>query len=285
MNTQERPWDKMYLDIVGPFPTSVRGDKYVLTCQGNLSKCVIAVPIEDITAETVARNFVVEIVLKYGIPDQVLTDQGTQFMSELFVNCCKLLRMQKLKTSVYHPESNGSLERSHKVLVEYLRCFSNKLQNDWDQWIPFACFTYNTSPHTVTKFMPYELLFGRKANIPGKLQQKPQPLYNYESLIHDIKQKFQVAWQQAKDRLQVGKIRQCEKVNKIRKCKPYEVGDLVLVYNEQRKKLDPLWKGPYEIKEIKGTNVTLNKIGTTGKKQVNTHVNRTKPYVTGSVER
>jgi hypothetical protein len=233
------------------------------------------------TAETIARNFVFDIILKYGIPDQILTDQGTQFMSELFINCCKLLQIKKLKTNVYHPETNGSLERSHKVLVEYLRCFSNKLQNDWDQWVPFACFTYNTSPHTVTKFTPYELLFGRKANIPGTLQQKPQPLYNYESLVHDIKQKFQVAWQQAKERLQVNKIKQCEKVNKTRKCKQYEVGDLVLIYNEQRKKLDPLWKGPYEIKEIKGTNVTLIKIGTTGKKQVEIHVNRTKPYVTG----
>jgi hypothetical protein len=66
----------------------------VLTCQDNLSKYIIAVPIEDITAETAARNFVVEIVLKYGIPDKILTDQGTQFMGELFVNCCKLLRIQ-----------------------------------------------------------------------------------------------------------------------------------------------------------------------------------------------
>jgi hypothetical protein len=113
------------------------------------------------------------------------------------------------------------------------------------------------------------------------LQQKSQPLYNYESLVHDIKQKFQVAWQQAKDRLQVGEIRQCEKVNKTRQCKPHEIEDLVLVYNEQRKKLDPLWKGPYEMKEIKGTNVTLNKIGTTGKTQVNTHVNRTKRMLQG----
>ena len=283
-DTQEQPWDKIYLDIVGPFSMSTRRNKYLLTCQDNLSKYIIAIPIEDISAETIAHKFVFDVILKYGIPDQILTDQGSQFMSNLFVNCCKLLQIKKLKTSVYHPETNGSLERSHKVLVEYLRCFSNKLQDDWDQWIPFACFTYNTSPHTVTKFTPYELLFGRIAKIPGMLQQKPQPLYNYENLVHEFRQKFQVAWQQAKERLQVNKVKQCEKVNKTRNCKQYEVGDLVLVYNEQRNKLDPLWKGPYEVKEINGTNVTLTKIGTTGKKQVKTHVNRTKPYVTGSVE-
>jgi hypothetical protein len=118
-DTQEQPWDKIYLDIVGPFSMSVKGNKYLFTCQDNLSKYLIAIPIEDMTAETIARNFVFDIILKYGIPDQILTDQGTQFMSELFVNCCKLLQIKKLKTSVYHPETNGSLERSHKVLVEY----------------------------------------------------------------------------------------------------------------------------------------------------------------------
>jgi hypothetical protein len=71
--------------------------------------------------------------------------------------------------------------------------------------LPIKKKKYNTSPHTATKFTPYKLLFGRKASIPGKLQQKPQLLYNYESLIHDIKQKSQVEWQQAKERLQVAK--------------------------------------------------------------------------------
>jgi hypothetical protein len=138
--------------------------------------------------------------------------------------------------------------------------------------------------HSVTKFTPYELLYGRIAKIPRILQQKPQLLYNYENLVHDFRQKLQVAWQQAKERLQVNKAKQCEKVNKNRNCKQYVVGDLVLVYNEQRNKLDSLWNGPYEVKEINGMNVTLSKLGTTGKKQIKTHVNRTKPYVTGSVE-
>jgi hypothetical protein len=105
--------------------------------------------------------------------------------------------------------------------------------------------------------------------------------------VHNIKQRFQVAWQQAKERLQVNKVKQCKKVNKSRNGKEYKVGDLVLVYNEQKKgKLDSLWKGPYEIMEIRGTKVTLSTKDTCtrGKKQWIIHVNTTKPYVTGSVE-
>lgn len=282
-DTQNEPWNKIYLDIVGPFSTSEKSNKYLLTCQDNLSKYMIAIPIENMTAEVVAKNFMNEIILKYGIPDQILTDCGTQFMSDVFISCCKLLKIKKLKTSIYHPETNGSLERSHKSLVEYLRCFSNKMQNDWDQWVPFACFTYNTSPHSITKFTPYELMFGRRANIPGQLQQEPQPLYNYESLVQSIKQKFQVTWKKAKENLHSAKVKQCEMINANRKTKQYEIGDLVLVVKEQRRKLDPLWTGPYEIKEMKDTNVTLVKIGSMGRKRYETHVNRTKPYVADTI--
>lgn len=155
------------------------------------------------------------------------------------------------------------------------------MHNDWDEWIAFACFNYNTSPHSVTKFTPYELLFGRKANLPGTLQSKPQPLYNMEDLVKDIRQKFQVSWQLAKENLEKRKQDQCQRRNEKLKSKEYKVGDLVLIFNEQRKKLDPLWKGPFEITEVKPPNITVRKLGVRNKKMMQTHINRTKPYFAG----
>jgi hypothetical protein len=70
-----------------------------------------------------------------------------------------------------------------------------------DKWLSFACFVYNTTPHTMTKYTPYEILFGRKANIPGNLQQRPVPLYNYDDLIHDIKKKLQECHEIARSNL------------------------------------------------------------------------------------
>jgi len=78
-------------------------------------------------------------------------------------------------------------------MVEYLRCFCNPGGNNWGKWLPLACFVYNTTPHTMIKYTPYELLFGRKDNIPGYLQQRPAPLYNHDDLIHDIKREIQNA--------------------------------------------------------------------------------------------
>jgi hypothetical protein len=124
-DTQFHPWDKIYLDLVDPMPLSEEGHKYILTCQDNLRKYLIAVPLFSQTAEEVSLNFLRCVILQYGIPGSIVTDQGSQFMGDLFKRLCKLLKIHKLNTSAYRPESNGSLERTHKTLIEYLRCFCN----------------------------------------------------------------------------------------------------------------------------------------------------------------
>ncbi|PNF38366.1 hypothetical protein B7P43_G08976, partial [Cryptotermes secundus] len=200
-DTKNAPWDKIYLDIVGPLPLSENGMKYILTCQDNLSKYFIAIPLQTQTAEEVANAFVKNIILLYGIPTEVVTDQGSNFMSDIFKRVCKLFKIEKICTTAYHPESNGALERTHKTLANYLRCFCDKRLNNWDEWLPFACFTYNTTPHSVTRYTPYEVLFGRNANIPGRLQRQPQPLYNFDDVVLEIKHKMQNCQQIARERL------------------------------------------------------------------------------------
>ena len=116
-------------------------------------------------------------------------------MSDLFKRLCKLLKILQLNTTAYHPESNGWLERTHKTMTEYLRCFCTSRNNDWDKWLPFACFVYNTTPHTKTKYTPYEIVFGRKGNLPGQLQQRTAPVY------HDVKHKLQMCHELARANL------------------------------------------------------------------------------------
>jgi transposase InsO family protein len=123
--------------------------------------------------------------LVYGIPTENATDQGTNFMSDAFKRICKLFKIEKINTTAYHPESNGALERMHKTLTSYLRCFCDVKTCDWDEWLPFACFAYNTTPHSVIKHTLYEL-FGRIANIPRKL---PLPLCNFNDIVLDAKKK------------------------------------------------------------------------------------------------
>jgi len=138
------------MDIVCPLTVTSEDHKYILTFQDELSKYTIAIPVSRKDAETIARVFVEEIVLKFGIPQVILTDQGSNFLSELFTNVCKLWKIKKLKSTAFHPQTNGCLQTTHRVLVEYLMCYILEDQSDWNRWLPYATFVFNTSPHSST---------------------------------------------------------------------------------------------------------------------------------------
>lgn len=279
--TPDVVFEKCALDIVGPLTETLNGNRYLLTFQDELSKYTLATPLRTQDAETVAKAFVQEVILKFGIPQVVLTDQGSNFMSEVFRNMCKLLKIKKINTTAYHPETNGALERTHRVLVEYLRCFILDDQTDWDSWIPYAIFVFNTTTHTSTKFMPHEMMFGRLPNIPGCLQkQAPEVRYNYESYIQELRSRLQSCYTRAKENLITQKERNKEYYDKSSNLQLFEVGDKVLLHNEtvrrgRSSKLDSQWLGPYVVLDSNGVNVTLQ---TRRNKVLKVHCNRLKPF-------
>jgi hypothetical protein len=101
-DTHFHPWDNLCFDIIGPM--SITGHKYILTCQDNLSKYLLASPMFSQTAEEVALHFMRYVILQFDIPSSIVTDQGTQFMGDIFRKLSKLLKIHKLNTSAYHPE-------------------------------------------------------------------------------------------------------------------------------------------------------------------------------------
>lgn len=94
--TATRPFEKIFLDIVGPVDTSLKGNSYILTIQDDLSKYSAAVPLPNHTANTIARAFVEHFVCLHGIPDSIVTDQGREFMSKIFQLVVNYLRLIKL---------------------------------------------------------------------------------------------------------------------------------------------------------------------------------------------
>ena len=157
-------------------------------------------------------------------------------------------------------------------MTEYLRCFCDSRNNYWDKWLPFACFVYNITPRTMTRYTPYEIVFGRKANLPGQLQQKTAP---NDDIVHDVKQKLQICHELARANLMKSKQRrvaqQASKVN----MPIFNKGDKALLHNEKAGKLDSLWAGPYTIYEIDPNGSTVI-IELSKKKKMKVHVNRLK---------
>ena len=82
-----------------------------------------------------------------------------------------MLRIRKIQTTAFHPESNGGLERSHRVLAEYLRHYVREDQTNWDDWIPYAVYVHNTTVHTSTAYTPFELVYRFKSEVPSALRE------------------------------------------------------------------------------------------------------------------
>ena len=277
--TAKHPFEKCALDIVGPMTETNSGNKYILTFQDNLSKFLVAIPIPQQDAETVAREFVLKIVLTFGAPAEVLTDQGSNFLSDLFKSTCRLLKIKKIQTTAFHPESNGSLERSHRVLAEYLRHYVREDQTNWDEWVPYAVYVYNTTVHTTTGYTPFELVYGFQSEVPSALREIPKVQYNYEDFLTELKGRMQSAHEVARQRLISSKEKSKEYYDKGSEDVEFKVGQKVLLFDEtvrrgRSKKLSPQYVGPYEILSVDGVNVTIKK----GRNAQKVHVNRIRPF-------
>lgn len=172
-STAEKPFDKLAIDIVGPLPITENGNRFILTAQDDLTKFSLAEPIENHESITIAKTLT-KIFTYFGIPRSILSDQGADFMSKLIKDLTTTFKTRHISTTPYHPQSNGALERSHLTLKDYLKHYIKPTQNDWDEYIPFAMFSYNTAVHASTKYTPYELLYGSKAYLPSSITQEPK---------------------------------------------------------------------------------------------------------------
>ena len=278
--TASEPFQKVSLDICGPFPLSESNNKYILTFMDDLTKFSEAIPIPNQEAATIAKHFVTQIICRHGCPQVLLTDQGKNFIGQVFKETCKILKIKKIQTSPHHPEANF-IERSHRNISEYFRSYANKSQTDWDSWIPFAMFTYNSTIHSATKYTPHELLYGYKAKMPSSLQNNSLINFNYDTLANEIKSRFKYSHQLAKENIQKNKQISKQYYDKNTKETELKVGDLVLLkdnntYKGKCKKLLPVWKGPYEIMDLPSpVNCTIMVNG----KNIIVHRNKLKPFI------
>jgi hypothetical protein len=277
--TASKPFKKCALDIVGPLPETTKGNKYILTFQDELRKFLVATPIQRQDAETVASKFVTQVILKVGIPNKILTDQRSNFLSKIFKNTCKMLKIKKLQTTAFQPESNGGLERSHSVLKEYLHHYINEDQDNWDEWVPYTVYVYNTSMHTSTGYTPFELVYGFRSSMPSALQETPSIQYNFDDFSAELKGRLQKTHQVARERLISRKEKSKEYYDRNTKETTLKVGDKVLLYDEtvrrgRSKKLSSQWLGPYEVISIDRVNATIKK----GRHRQKVHLKRLKPY-------
>jgi len=158
------------------------------------------------------------------------------------------------------------------VLAEYLRLYVNEDQTNWDEWVPFATYVYNTTVHSATGFAPFELLFGRPSVLPCVLKNPPEPQYVYDDYVSELRSRLQTFHHHAHKNLIASKSKSNEHYDKTS-------GEMNLLFDKtvrrgRSRKLRPQWIGPYTIREIDTVNATITRV----RKVTKVHVNRLKPF-------
>ena len=161
----EKPFQRIAMDIVGPLPKSSQGNRFILVICDYATRYLKAVAMPSVEATRVAPELI-KLFAQVGIPEEILTDQGTNFMSALLQDLYSALQIKRLRSSPYYPQTDGLVEWFNSTLKGMLRKFVSSNQKDWDMYLPYVLFAYWEAPQESTGFSPFELLYGRKVRGP-----------------------------------------------------------------------------------------------------------------------
>lgn len=269
MDTPSFPFERVHTDILGPLPITEKGNRYVITFQDSFTKWAITSAIPSQSAEHIATAMLDKLLLTFGAPKIMFSDNGTSYKSSTFSDLCTKFNVEQQFCAPYHKNSNGQAERLHRTLEESLSAYVNATQTDWDNYLPFITFALNTLPSATTKISPYFALFGREAAIPEDATWNTQlPKYlNHEDFTQMLQIQLNETWNYLRDRLEKAAILQKSKFDTHNRTQERQItpGDFVFIKRAPpRNKLCPFLHGPFEVFDTQGKNVTL--IDSKGKK-------------------
>jgi len=153
------PMEIIATDIMGPFPTSSTGNKYIILAVS--TRWVEAYRIPNQEATTVAKTLVDNMFCHFSMPRQLHSNQGAQFESGLIKELSKMLQINKTHTTPYHPQSDGLVERLNHTIISMLATMVN---DHSEEHLPRVTFAYNISEQVSTGFTRFYMMFGRQAS-------------------------------------------------------------------------------------------------------------------------
>lgn len=256
------PFQKIYIDIVGPInPVSIHENRYIFTCNCSLTKFAIAVPMPDTTALSTAKALVHHVFMKYGISEEIVSDNGSNFISDLLKQVNKLFQVKQTLLTPYRPQSN-QVEKYHKSLGNYLKAFVQKERDQWCEYLDFATFAYNNTHNQATGYAPFELVFGRSSKLPHQIKTRKIPIYNYENYANELRLKLKESHEYARDNLLRMKETNKKYYDRHRSKTNLhlKVNDLVLLLKAVKTfKFENPYEGPYRVEKIISPTVVLIK--------------------------
>ena len=161
----DEPFRQIVMDVVGPLPKTRKGNQYILVVCDYATKYPEVFPLWMFAAPVVAEKLI-EMFAHYGIPQKNLTNQGTNYTSQLLQKPYELLGVKAIKTSPYHPQTDGLVERFNQTLKLMLKQMLAEERHSWDLMVPYVLFAYREVPQESTGFSPFELIYSRDMRGP-----------------------------------------------------------------------------------------------------------------------
>ena len=153
------------MDVFGPLNRTKAGNKYTLVLMDYATKWPEAFALRNVTAETIV-NCLIEVTARIGVPQELLTDNGSNFMSKVMKKYCSMTGIKQIRSSPYHPQTDGMVERFNATLKRLLRKLTQNSEVEWDLCLSYVLWSYRRTIHKTTGFSPYQLLFGKQMRMP-----------------------------------------------------------------------------------------------------------------------
>ncbi|XP_074567100.1 uncharacterized protein LOC141823752 [Curcuma longa] len=261
------PFDRWGMDIVGPFPPGQGQKKFLLVAVDYFSKWVEAEALARITEDAVLKFLWRNIVYRYGVPRQIVSDNGRQFQGRRMREWCQDLSILHICTSVYYPQSNGQTEVVNRELVRGLRVRLDQAGGRWVEELHSVLWAYRTTPREGTGMTPFHLVYGGEAVIPVEIGLPSPRVQAYTDSEDNAGRRLLELDFISEDRaiahtrLQAYRQRMSTAYNKRVFPRSFQVGDIVwkkLNPMGDVGKLEPRWEGPFSVtKKIDGGSYYL----------------------------
>ncbi len=259
-----RPWTHISVDMVMGLPKS-NGHDAILIIVDRFSKEIIPVACStELSSEGWVKILHDEVYTKHGMPQVVISDRGTMFVSKFIKDLYDLLQIKGNTSMAYHPQTDGQTERVNQEIEKYLCMFINHLQTDWAEWLSLAAFAHNNRIHSSMGKSPFEVNYGyNPAVLPGTKSTAPFCTSASGTFVSKMQEVHAAAKKLLKKAVSHMKTQYDKKKHTAIK---YKIGDKVwldttnLHLPQPKKKLDDKQTGPFKTKHKKGASAYMLKL-------------------------
>jgi hypothetical protein len=251
-------WEEICMDFIVGLPNTSRHHDSIWIILDMLTKIAQFLPVHTThKTEKYAEIYIDQIVRLHGIPRTIVSDRGAPFVARFWEQLQKSLGTTVIRSSAYHPHTDGQTERVNQIFEDMLRACVIHYGKDWDKCLSLAEFSYNNNYQSSLKMAPFEALYGRRCRTPLNWSQTGEREIFGHNLVLEAEDKVRVI----KKNLEAAQATQKSYHDKRRKRLQFEVEDHVYLKVSPTKgvqrfgikgKLAPRYIGPYEIKETCG---------------------------------